>query len=135
MPKDEPVSDNDEGNDISITFETPDGRTQLNGEGLKAEDEPEPEMEENGVGTDDIVEDEPITVHVGSPPEEIGTISGMDLDTYIIDQEIAPLMEEGERYPGWRVGLSRKVGAYIELIRPWRPCSAAWAHLSLPLLL
>jgi len=29
------------------------------------------------------------------------------------------MMEEGERYPGWRVGLSRKVGAYIELIRPF----------------
>ena len=24
-----------------------------------------------------------------------------------------------ERYPGWRVGLSRKVGAYIELISPF----------------
>lgn len=118
MPKDEPVTDSDEGNDISITFETPDGRTQLNGEGLKTDDEPEPEVEETGVATDDMVEDEPITVHVGSPPE-IGTVSDMDLDTYIIDQEIAPLMGEGERYPGWRVGLSRKVGAYIELLRPF----------------
>ncbi|MCJ2540241.1 MAG: geranylgeranylglycerol-phosphate geranylgeranyltransferase [Candidatus Thermoplasmatota archaeon] len=134
MPKDEPVTDSDEGNDISITFETPDGRTQLNGDGLKVNDEREPEKEENGVGTDDVEEDEPITVHVGSPPEDIGTISGMDLDTYIIDQEIAPMMEEGERYPGWRVGLSRKVGAYIELIRPFTLLAPLFGGLSASLI-
>jgi 4-hydroxybenzoate polyprenyltransferase len=106
MPKDEPSPSSDVDNDISITFETPGGRTRLDGNGLKGDD-------------DEAPEDEPITVHVTSAPDVTQAPAGMDLDTYIIDQEIAPFVEGDEKYPGWRVGLSRKVGAYIELIRPF----------------
>lgn len=118
MPEDEDVPDSDGVNDISITLEAPGGRTQLDRDGLKGNgmEDPVPgDDEEAGGGTDeevhDVAPEEPLEVEV--VPE------GMDLDTFVIDKEIAPLAEEGEHYPGWRIGLSRKVGAYIELIRPF----------------
>jgi len=119
MPEDDTPSSSDEENDISITFETPGGRTQLNGNGLKNDDAEAPEVEGSDGGSDEGPEEEPITVHVTPPPDEVDPPDGVDLDTYIIDQEIAPFVDGDEKYPGWRVGLSRKVGAYIELIRPF----------------
>jgi 4-hydroxybenzoate polyprenyltransferase len=124
MPEDENVPDRDGDDDISISFETPKGRAQLNGEVLnskekkgRGEDVEDPEDgEPEGEGPED---EEPVTVKVEALADDEELPQGMDLDTYVIDKEIAPFVEEGERYPGWRVGLSRKVGAYIELIRPF----------------
>jgi 4-hydroxybenzoate polyprenyltransferase len=112
MPEKEDVPDSDGDDPISISLETPEGRTQLNGEPSDGTQVPTHVEVDVGPAT-------PIEVEVVARDDhEAG--EGMDLDTYVIDQEIAPLAEEGgERYPGWRVGLSRKVGAYIELIRPF----------------
>jgi 4-hydroxybenzoate polyprenyltransferase len=108
MPEDETAPESDGDEDISISFETPGGRTLLNGEALRNSEVDDPD--DDG---------EPVTVEVKAGPEPEDIPNDMDLDTYVIDQEIAPLVDEGERYPGWRVGLSRKLGAYIELIRPF----------------
>jgi 4-hydroxybenzoate polyprenyltransferase len=111
MADKEDAPDSDGDDPISISLETPGGRTQLNGEA--AEGAPTKAHVEVDVGPAT-----PIVVEV--VPEDVREVpGGLDLDTFVIDQEIAPLTEEGERYPGWRVGLSRKVGAYIELIRPF----------------
>ncbi len=110
MPKKLDAPDGDGDAEISITLETPEGRTQLEGEALRRSEETGPEED----GTEPEV---PVEVEVVSVDDEVP--KGMDLDTYVIDREISPLAEESERYPGWRVGLSRKVGAYIELLRPF----------------
>jgi 4-hydroxybenzoate polyprenyltransferase len=128
MPKkvDAPGKDGDD--DISITLETPNGRTKLDNEGLRGaegpvdpEDEgeakPKGEAELEGEAEDGSEVETPIEVEVVSVDDQVP--EGLDLDTYVIDREISPLTEESDRYPGWRVGLSRKVGAYIELIRPF----------------
>ncbi len=157
MPEDENAPESDDADDISITFETPGGRTQLNGEGLRGPTMPEDENARKVEGDGDISitletpegrtqldvdalrngndqagpggegaqegeeghEEEAVTVRVTGTPDEAEVPEGVDLDTYVIDREIAPSPEMDERYPGWRVGLSRKVGAYIELIRPF----------------
>ena len=111
MPDDEDVKDSDGDDPISISLETPGGRTQLNGE--PSGEGPASSHVEVEVGPATPIEVEVVAEGDREVP------GGLDLDTYVIDQEIAPLVEEGERYPGWRVGLSRKVGAYIELIRPF----------------
>lgn len=121
MPEDETAPDSGDEDEISITFETPNGRTQINGGNLNADGDQtsEDDEAERGEGKEDEGEDAPAAVEVEVVQEVEEVPTGMDLDTYVIDQEIAPLMEEGERYPGWRVGFSRKLGAYIELIRPF----------------
>ncbi len=118
MPDNEQAPDSDGPNDISITIETPGGRTLLDSDSLKGNGrgDPSPDVADE----EDVPWVEEVHEVVPETPVEVEVVpEGMDLDTYIIDKEIAPLGEEDERYPGWRVGLSRKVGAYIELIRPF----------------
>ncbi len=76
---------------VHITLETPGGRANLTG---------------NSANRPDAAE---------------GPLPDNDLDSQAIDKETRGVEEpdEGEHYPGWRVGLSRKLGAYIELIRPF----------------
>ena len=73
-----------------ITLETPEGRTNLKGEAI-------PE---------------------GEGPGPRARLLDPDLDAIdSVAHEAAPT--EGERYPGWRVGVPRKIAAYVELIRPF----------------
>jgi 4-hydroxybenzoate polyprenyltransferase len=73
-----------------ITLETPEGRTNLRGESI-------PE---------------------GEGPGPRARMLDPDLDAIdSVAHEAAPA--EGERYPGWRVGVPRKIAAYVELIRPF----------------
>lgn len=55
---------------------------------------------------------------VARPSVQAGDGGPVDPDQAAIDREFRPYRDEG-RYPGWRVGLSRKIAAYIELIRPF----------------
>ncbi len=74
-----------------ITLETPGGRTNLRGESVP-----------------------------GAPGEvvEVVPVPGRDPDTEAIDSASREVTTD-ERYPGWRVGASRKIAAYVELIRPF----------------
>jgi 4-hydroxybenzoate polyprenyltransferase len=109
MDEDEtPVEEGDEKH-VAITIETPNGRTNLNGDPIDTRSEEE----------DEVHDVEPVADLDGPPvPPEGPLPPGVDPDSFAIDREIKPY-EEGEHYPGWRVGLSRKLGAYIELIRPF----------------
>jgi len=110
MTEEDPDAGRDDPGHISISLETPSGRTDINGNVIEGPD---------GDGPGPGASQEPVTVMVGQAPVVQGIPSGVDPDTYLIDQELAPMVEGDERYPGWRVGLSRKLGAYIELIRPF----------------
>jgi 4-hydroxybenzoate polyprenyltransferase len=95
-----PEDDDAEGpedTEVLITLETQAGRTNLKGESL-------------GKGA-------------RKPSADMATTEGrqarsMDPDTAAIDGDLRGKPEE-EHYLGWRVGLSRKIAAYIELIRPF----------------
>ncbi len=86
-----------EDTEVLITLETPAGRTNLKGESLGGGARKPPGEEETRGG---------------------GLARGVDPDTAAIDGDLQVQPLE-EHYPGWRVGLSRKIAAYIELIRPF----------------
>ena len=97
MDDDEPTLDEDGDEHVKITIETRGGRTNLKGESVKR-------------STEDPTDVEPLKT---AP-------SGVDPVQYAIDLEMGELSERiTERYPGWRVNLPRKLGAYLELIRPF----------------
>lgn len=102
---------------VQITIETPKGRTNLRGDAVaqEAQDGNAPKLPA------------PRTEPPDTPP-------GVDPDTYIIDQELSPRSEGEERYPGWRIGISRKLGAYIELIRPFTLLAPLFGGLGASLL-
>ncbi len=90
---------------VHLTIETPGGRANLmdpregsdmarrDDDGERAEDDDE-ESVLSGDGTEDP-------------------------DLAAIDEYTGEQRAKGDRYPGWRVGFSRKIGAYIEMIRPF----------------
>jgi 4-hydroxybenzoate polyprenyltransferase len=110
----EELEEREEGmdlNPVQITIETPEGRRDLKDGSLEGPVETEDQVEaEEKVEADEEIEAEE---RVEGPP------SGVDPDTYAIDRELAPATEGDERYPGWRVGFPRKMGAFVELIRPF----------------
>jgi chlorophyll synthase/bacteriochlorophyll c synthase len=130
MPEDEQAPEGGDEDLITISLETPNGRTHLNSNrvGKTGDEDANGEGEDEGPQADGPGDEkpqdeepqdvEPIVVRV-EPLEDVEPPKGVDPDTFAIDQEISPMVDEGERYPGWRVGLSRKLGAYIELIRPF----------------
>jgi 4-hydroxybenzoate polyprenyltransferase len=89
----------EEGDDepVQISIETPKGRTNLKGETVSQAKE-------------EVLDAEVIQI---LPP-------GTDPDQYAIDKDLGEsTVDEEEHYPGWRVNLPRRLGAYIELIRPF----------------
>ena len=120
MPDDEePVEEMDREH-VQISIETSNGRTNLAGENLEqnnVEEEEEPAGPDEGEGMDESMEGAKAGVEVKAemarPPKHA------DPDLAAIDDEITLPADDGERYPGWRVGLPRKLGAYVELIRPF----------------
>ena len=106
---------------VQISIETPEGRLDLNGNSPTEIDE-EPEEDLKGDPPELEVDD-----HIDNvddlPPD-------MDPDTFVIDKELAPVIEGEERYPGWRVGFPRKMGAYVELIRPFTLLAPLFAGIA-----
>ena len=116
----DPESDVDDEEHVHITIETPNGRSNLTGNSARRSNDVDA-MDDQGedageVGAEEVVETS-ISVDALDAEEE----TDGDLDALAIDTEVRGIDEDGERdrYPGWRVGLSRKLGAYIELIRPF----------------
>jgi 4-hydroxybenzoate polyprenyltransferase len=81
------------------------------------------DTDEDMAGTD--VE---VRVEKARPPKHA------DRDIAAIDDEISLPMDDGDRYPGWRVGLPRKLGAYVELIRPFTLLAPLFGGLGASLL-
>ncbi len=95
---------------VQISIETPEGRLDLNGR--STEDPGEGPGEEPDEAAPEADPEDHIESLDELPP-------GVDPDTYVIDKELAPVVEGEDRYPGWRVGFPRKMGAFVELIRPF----------------
>ncbi len=139
MPDDEePVEEMDREH-VQISIETSNGRTNLAGENLQQnnveeEGEPPEPDEEEGVeesmdgGMEGAKADVEVKAEMARPPEH------QDPDTAAIDDEISLPPDDGERYPGWRVGLPRKLGAYVELIRPFTLLAPLFGGLGASLL-
>ncbi len=135
MPDDEePVEEMDREH-VQISIETSNGRTNLAGENIEQnnveeEEEPPESDEEEGMdeGTDGAKADVEVKAEMARPPKPA------DPDIAAIDDEISLPPNDGERYPGWRVGLPRKLGAYVELIRPFTLLAPLFGGLGASLL-
>ena len=90
---------------VHLTIETQDGRANLMD---PMEGSATARRDDDG----EEAEDDDLEVVVSGDGTE-------DPDQAAIDEYAGEHRAEGDRYPGWRVGLSRKIGAYIEMIRPF----------------
>jgi 4-hydroxybenzoate polyprenyltransferase len=105
MDEEEHKEDDGDEAAVQISIETSNGRTNLTGTSVDTVITRRDDLVERA---DDEV-DEPTPAHAG----------GEDPDLAAIDEYAIEVRKEGERYPGWRVGFSRKLAAYVELIRPF----------------